>query len=1736
MRSLLKSKIIGNNMNESKAFWDRMVQDYTPSLIPVDFDDKDESLITNEVRVSLTERIDESRLLSVVIKIINNYLGQTNEYVLLDYNYKGKIVPLKVDLNLEKVHDFESLQTNVKNTLYQIEDNINYPVETILTSNNIFVTINENVSIEDMMKYKIIINFFYEKDMDEYRLRISMRSGLYSQKTVDQFINQILTENEIKKNKELAHLNFLESDSIIYEKINNVNKRNISKTIISMIMNNFVKYKSNVAVIENNKMITYEEIHDLSTKYLTYFEKNKITNKRIAISTNRSVHFIAAIIGIMRSGNSYVPVDLDSPCERNNYIITKSDASIILIDEKEVDKLKQLDTKKIMTFSEIEELDLVSEYSNLDRSSLDSSAYVIFTSGTTGNPKGVNIKHRGLANRLLWMKDYLKVNEEDIILQKTSLLFDVSVWELFLGILSGAKTVLLKQGNEGNPQKILETIELNKVTILHFVPSMLSAFLQYIDNEDKIKSFNTVRAVICSGERLSVKHSVAFYERMVNSKLYNFYGPTEATIDVTYEYITPNSKQITIGKPIDNTQVYILDNYKQLCPVGMIGELYLGGVGLASGYVNDLEKTQEAFCEYPHITTGMLYKTGDLVRLRYDGRIEYYGRNDNQVKVRGFRIEIGEIENKLTQLNGVKDAVVLNHKGKDDLIHLEAFVIKSNTSEKTESELKSELGNLLPSYMIPDNITYIDKIPVTNNGKLDSKYLLNILNRKMNNNFQEAETETEKSLKLIFEQVLDKNNIGINDNFFAMGGNSINTISIIANAKKYSLYFDFQDIFLNPTIKGLAKKIDENDTQTVDDFLEDITEFSLISTEDREKMSTDIEDAYPMSYLQLGLVYQCAIMNGGNNYHDIVSYLIRGKLDQNIFKRAVEILVIDQPIFRTSYNMKDYSENLQLVHKSIKELPLEIIDLRNMKSKEDQDEWYQKWFYEEEHSQFNFSKPGLVKFHIHILSDDQYRYSISQHNSALDGWSMNKIHTYLFQKYFELLDDNNKSIVKEISNNDHNRNFIYLEQKAVNDYSQKSFWKEYLNNIPDGKVPKTKLPNQVELENDQVVFQDILLPENLSQKLIELAEKEKVPVKDLLLTSHMKFLGLITGSSDILSGYEIGGRPEIIGSEDALGLFLNTMPFRVELNSSYSWKEVIQKVYEVDCKCLPYRRYPMAKVKQDLKIREILFEPVFNYTHFYALKELKKFDELDLMNVKAGAVTEFPLRTEFSRHHFTDEIQLSLHYHTAYYDKEDILLFGDIFKDILISMVKDTDTPHTSILLPNQLKERLINISTKENIDQTGIKNTSQRLGNSNNEEQQLKNTITNLKSVWSQILDYGQEISMLDDFFDIGGDSIKALQLSSKFAGTLAVTDILTNSRLVDMAMVMINAKNNYNSSSVKENIYSIWATLLEIDTDILTDDMDFFDIGGDSIKALRLSQELELDLIDILTNSTLEKQIALLMNKSTEIKSNIIMPNDFKNDYLNCIYEGNSKQAIIFFPYAAGTPLNYRSIAKELHKGNSEFSIYVVSYPGHEFMEMNNDLRSMNSFVREISREIEDKISVEDIFFWGHCVGSSFALAVAEQLQKNGKKVREVIIAGKLFRNVNEINQILNNVDSISFNDIKELFQSGKNSTNIEALSPIQRDNLLQAFKHDSKEANNYLKEQLEKNSSLSDINATLVFAKDDTETINFEKSIEDWSNFIKVTNTFTLEEGGHYFIETKPKECSEIIEKIIRRAIGG
>jgi amino acid adenylation domain-containing protein len=1428
----------------------------------------------------------------------------------------------------------------------------------------------------------------------------------------------------------------------------------------------------------------------------------------VAVIAHRGVDMLVAIHAVIKAGGAYLPIDPGYPRSRIEYVLEDSAASVVLAHPELVPEIKA--ERKIIDLRDPRSYD---SRTCAPRPAGDahSVAYAIYTSGSTGMPKGVLVEHHSAINRIAWMQKAYPLRAGDVILQKTPISFDVSVWELFWWSFVGATVSLLPPGGEKDPEQIIETIERDQVTTLHFVPSMLHAFLEYAQATRATKRLHSVKQVFASGEALGVHHVRLFYALLGNNaKLINLYGPTEATVDVSHHLCVLDERAVTvpIGKPIDNIRLYVVDRQLRKQPLGVPGELVIAGVGLARGYHRRPELTADRFVDNPFDGEARIYRTGDLARWNEKGEIEYLGRIDNQVKIRGYRIELGEIEARLRQHPSVSDAFVMAHALGGREAELCAYV--TGTSVAPE-ELLRFVGETLPEYMVPSSLTHLDAFPLSPNGKLDRKALP--LPQRDQQAYVAPRTPVESTLAQIWSEVLGAAKVGIHDNFFSLGGNSIHFVAVLAKARHHGLQFTFQQLFSHPTIAALSQVLAHVDSSAQDAAQQP---FALLQDADRARIPASAEDAYPLSLLQTGLIFENELTFGTSQYHDILSYTIETHFDRPAFEKAVRAVVARNPIMRTSYHLTGYEVPLQIVHKDMP-LPLEVFDVRGL-DPAGQDTAFEAWTAAERNRRFAWEEPGLVRFYVHVLSDNLFRYTLTQHNSALDGWSITLVHTQLFEAYHAAR-EGREAAAPKVGN--FFRDFIALEQDALRSEDDRLFWRNAIEGTALTQLPRCA-PPQADTDTKavpKVIFHDVDIPRTLSNRIVALSDRLGVPVKTVLMAAHLKVLSVLGNTDFVSTGYEQSGRPEHIDATEALGLFLNTVPFGIEVGLG-SWEDLIRRVFDAESALLPHRRYPMAQMKHDLGIRDHLFETAFNYTHFYRLKELKKLPEFSLLDVRANSETEFIVRAEFSRHFFTDDVRLSLHYHDQVFAPQQMVSMGSLYRRAFELMTENVAALHA----PQTLVAASELARTAQAAQDACAKQPPDGAARA------VREVLRNARSV--EILDrhgvpvpmgvYGELVLTRENGVPTKTDWIARWMpdWSLDLAGPAHEVQQRTRVTIFGDRRMKVPARVSRGTvttlTPAEQRIAAVWAQLLKRPAAEIDADDNFFSIGGNSLMAIRVVLMLDGDikLADLMTRPTL-RELAQVLDRGTGSSASLLVR-----------YAGHDTPlaSVVCLPYAGGSSASFQSLAQSVVGLGAALSVYGVDLPGHELVGQQGALLDVEAMAAQIAMEIRATVGTP-VVLWGHCVGAAMALAVESELQKAGHEVVRVFIGGKLLPSMQDAEAGIAAMDRMSNADVLSWMVKETGHTELAELAAQHADRLVTLFRHDARTANRYLG-GLAAGRPQRLPSLTVVFADDDPLTKGYETGYSRWQAVCDELRMTRLPDGGHYFCRTRANEVARII----------
>ena len=1103
-----------------------------------------------------------------------------------------------------------------------------------------------------------------------------------------------------------------------------------------------------IAVSFESERITYAQLNERANQLARLLQrKGVVTDSIVAICTERSLEMVTAIFATLKAGAAYVPLDPAYPQERLAYMLEDSRSPVLLTQQHLVDSLPAHQAEVICV--DTDETIVQESEENLNTSISGSNlAYVIYTSGSTGRPKGVLISHASIVNHMLWMAAEFPLEETDCVLQKTPFSFDASVWEFYAPLFSGARLVVARPGGHQNSRYMVDVIRAERVTILQLVPSLLRMLL----DEEDMAECESLRRVYCGGEALTPDLVERFYSRMSGPVLHNLYGPTEATIDTTF-WICPRGRAldvVPIGRPVANTQVYIVNSRMQPVPTGIFGELCIGGIDLARGYLNRPELTAQKFVPSPfgREEGGRLYRTGDMARFMPDGNIEFAGRIDQQVKIRGFLIEPGDVEAALLQYPAIRETVVVAREDAMGGKRLVAYYVPAQGETPSVDELRRFLKTKLPEYMIPAIFISMAAMPLLPNGKIGRSALPEVGSERpeLEEAYVAPKTENEEVLAAIWAQVLGVEKVGVNDNFFALGGDSIRSVQVVSLAKERGLNCTVQQLFEHQTVQALAhvlmigeEEVSLNELQT--------EPFSLISAEQRERLPADVVDAYPLTKLQAGMLYHMELTHDAPVYHNVSSWHLRAHYDREAFQEAVQRVVMRHPILRTSFDLVSFSEPLQMVHQ-MAYLPCGSEDLRHLDETE-QRQVIDAYMQSESRNRFDVSNPPLLRLYVHRRTDDTFQFTLTEFHPIFDGWSLTSTLAEIFDNYFAIVE--NQPLPEAPPTAVTFRDYVALERKTLESTEAKSYWDEKLQDATPLELPRS---HGLSLNPGERRFtqQSFRLAADVTEGLKRLARLAAVPLKNVLLAAHFKALSVICGQQDIVTGMSYHGRPEGRDGDQVRGLFVNTVPFRLKLGSD-NWIELVQQTFEAERELMPFKRYPLATMQKTWG-RKALLETSFNFVHFHSVKNLFESGKLQMASGDLGLEsTSFTLDVAFILRPITFELNLVLgHDHLAFSD-EQMEAIRETFMRTLSEMAADPLAQHNDAmpLTPNANVDRHAlpapeRVRPKLAVAYVDPKTEVER----------------DVAAVWREVLEI-EKVGLHDNFFDLGGDSIRILFVLNK-------------------------------------------------------------------------------------------------------------------------------------------------------------------------------------------------------------------------------------------------------------------------------------------------------------------------------------------------------------------------------------
>ncbi|MBT2774460.1 amino acid adenylation domain-containing protein, partial [Halomonas sp. ISL-60] len=906
------------------------------------------------------------------------------------------------------------------------------------------------------------------------------------------------------------------------------------------------------ALVFEDQSLSYGELNTRANQLAHYLIGLGIDSEtRVGIAMERSIEMVVGLLAILKAGGAYVPLDPDYPAERLAYMVEDSGIELLLTHQHLRDTLPVADELNVI---ELDRLNIAHHAPTNPNVALhgENLAYVIYTSGSTGRPKGAANHHKALINRLQWMQQVYGLTSDDAVLQKTPFSFDVSVWEFFWPLMQGARLVMAPPGAHREPAQLVELIRTHKITTLHFVPSMMQAFLAH----GEVEACTSLTRLVCSGEALPAELQNQIFARLPHTALYNLYGPTEAAIDVTHWTCQADGRnQVAIGQPISGIRTYVLDGDLNLAPPGVAGELYLGGVGLARGYLHRPDLTAERFSADPFVPGERLYRTGDLVRWRDDGQLEYLGRLDHQVKIRGLRIELGEIESELLSQPEIREAVVVAQEGPMGA-RLLAYVVSHADVELDTSALREQLGQQLPDYMVPGVVVELDALPLNANGKVDRK-ALPVPDLTGSSQYDPPQGEVEEALAEIWSEMLGVERVGRLDNFFELGGHSLLALKVLEQMRHRGLTAQVRTLFQHPELTAFAQALMQapeqaeiiippnlipHDCQALQPEMMTLIELNAEELREIEAAvpggASNIQDIYPLAPLQEGILFHHRLQEDGDAYVTprLLGFDSRERLET--FIDDFNQLIVRHDILRTAVLWENLHQPVQVVCRHV------ALDIAWPTVPDETTGRVAEWLYTQvdpEHHRLDIRRaPMLRALAVYDAEHGRWLLQLPSHHLIMDHTTLE----LLVEEIALIQQGREDELPKPIPF----RNFVAQARLGVSLEEHAAFFREHLGGVDEPTAPFGLL----DVRGDGSDIEEVRVPLNaeLAQQVRQQAHRYGVSTASLFHLAWALVLSKTTGRDDVVFGTVLFGRMQgAEGSERALGMFINTLPVLIKVGA-----------------------------------------------------------------------------------------------------------------------------------------------------------------------------------------------------------------------------------------------------------------------------------------------------------------------------------------------------------------------------------------------------------------------------------------------------------------------------------------------------------------------------------------------------------------------------------------------------------
>ena len=1128
-------------------------------------------------------------------------------------------------------------------------------------------------------------------DTGKLNISYDYRTSIYTKYDIENIHNRIsyiIKQVISKDNIALSEIEIVipKEKKILLNKFNNTNMYFMHNNVLNMFKAHVRRTPSKVAIIANNQSITYNELDIKSTKLANYMLNQGIcTQNIVGLMLHRSIETAIGILAIIKCGATYLPIDPEYPEDRIKYMLENSSAKYVLVNSKTL-KLISDDFRKInieQSNKEIYDSSFKSLSTKLEPNYL---AYLIYTSGSTGKPKGVKISHKNLGNFVNGMKHEISFTRKKTMVSVTTICFDIFGLEFWCSLCCGLKLVIANEEEQNSPELLNKLCLNNNVNIIQTTPSRFSTIFEEKAN---LEFFKNITDILVGGEPLNDK-ILTTMKNTSKAKIYNVYGPTETTIWSTIKDLTKD-EIITVGKPIANTQVYILNPSQTLLPINTPGELYIGGDGLSEGYMNRPDLTNEKFINSPFVKNKKIYNTNDLAYFTEKGEIVHLGRTDFQVKVRGYRVELGEIEAIIQKNPNINNTCVTLKKLENGHEVLVAFYTSKSTinSQNVEKELKNAISESLPNYMMPHFFVKLEKMPYTQNGKIDRKALPLPNMENLKKEIIPPRNETDKKLIQIIEKILNISNVSISDTLIDLGGDSLTAITLSTKiSTTFNIHVNIKYI-MDYSIKELSNYIIKNSSNN-----------TMVKIE-----KAPIQEFYPLSSAQRRIYYNTKMINEKNTVYNLPGGILVNKLlDKDKIKSIFEKIIDRHSVLKTIFVVQDKGV-VQIVLDNISfDIPVfndNSDDIDSILSK------FSK--------PFNLEKAPLFRIEIHYLNNKKTLLLFESHHIIMDGTALNNL-IIEFKRLYN--DENLKTIPIDY------KDYSVWEEKYIKSEKIKPKENYWLDKFKDSDFSDLNLPYDFKPSvNRSYKGNKItrIIDNKFSKKISDLATNNGVSPYMVYLSAFFILLYKYTGQNDINIGIPFANR-ELNETKRMIGMFVNNIVARGKIESEISFKEFLDEIKEQELNDLSNGSYPYDMLVKKLGITgDASRNPLFDVMFIYQNNE-ETFDKNWKVIEIDNKISKFNLSLEIK----PTTNKINLEYRTDLFKKETIEKLYEHYVNVLNTILQNNDIKISDIsVLSRAESNKILNEFNNTNLKYPIHKTISQLF------EEQVQKTPDNIALVF---------------------------------------------------------------------------------------------------------------------------------------------------------------------------------------------------------------------------------------------------------------------------------------------------------------------------------------------------------------------------------------------------------------------